>query len=351
MKKILLIEDNLEVLENLEEILKLSNYEVFTAEDGVAGVEKALAVIPDLIICDVMMPRLDGFGVLRILSQKPPTSDIPFIFLTAKAEKSDFRLGMNLGADDYITKPFHHTELLDAITIRLKKSERLEKAFKMNPLDNKKLLSETRGQTELKKLAEAKETRHYHKKDIIFKEGEYPKRLFYVAKGKVKTFRSNEHGKEFITGVFNKGAFLGFQALLNEGPYKEYASAMEDAEICFIPKEDFLRLLEGSRDFTARFIKMLANNVVEKEEELLKLAYNSIRKRVADALVKLNKKYMEDGEVKMNLMRDDLAGLVGTTKESISRMLTEFKTEKLIDIDHQGVITVVNEKKLAGLPN
>lgn len=351
MKKILLIEDNLEVRENLEEILNLSSYEVYTAENGVEGVEMALKVDPDLIICDVMMPKLDGFGVLRILGQKPQTSDIPFIFLTAKAEKNDFRLGMNLGADDYITKPFHHKELLDAVEIRLKKSERISKAFKQNPMDNKRLLDEYKGQKELEKLAEAKEVRYYRKKDLIFKEGEYPKRLYYVVKGKVKTFRSNEFGKEFITGVYNKGEFLGFQALLKEGTYNEYAAAMEDAEVSFIPKEDFLELLEGSRDFTARFIKMLANNVIEKEEELLKLAYNSIRKRVADALVKLNRKFQEDGQVKMDLMRDDLAGLVGTTKESISRMLTEFKTEKLINIDYLGVITVVDENKLANLPN
>jgi CRP-like cAMP-binding protein/CheY-like chemotaxis protein len=351
MKKILLIEDNFEVRENLEEILGLSNYEVFTAANGVEGVEMALKVNPDLIICDVMMPKLDGFGVLRILSQKAQTSDIPFIFLTAKTDKSDFRMGMNLGADDYITKPFHHMELLDAIAIRIKKAERMEKAFKQNPMTSKKLLSENRGQKELEKLAETKETRFYHKKDIIFSEGEVPKRLYYVVKGKVKTFRSNESGKEFITGVFKKGEFLGFQALLKDAPYCEFAAAMEDAEVSFIPKDEFMALLQGSRDFTARFIKMLANNVVDKEEQLLHLAYNSIRKRVADALLKLNNKYREDGEVKLDILRDDLASLVGTAKESVSRMLTDFKTEKLIEIDNHGVITIVDENKLAELPN
>jgi CRP/FNR family cyclic AMP-dependent transcriptional regulator len=351
MKKILLIEDNLEVCENLEEILSLSNYKVFTAENGVVGVETALKVAPDLIICDVMMPKLDGFGVLRILGQKPQTSDIPFIFLTAKTDKSDFRMGMNLGADDYITKPFHHMELLDAITIRLKKAERMKKAFMQNPMENKKLLSESRGQRELEKLAEAKETTFYHKKDILFSEGEVPKRLFYVVKGKVKTFRSNENGKEFITGVFKKGEFLGFQALLKDAPYSEFAAAMEDAEVSFIPKENFMALLQGSRDFSARFVKMLVNNVVDKEEQLLHLAYNSIRKRVADALLKLNNKYREEGEVKLDILRDDLAGMVGTAKESVSRMLTDFKTERLIEIDNHGVITIMDEHKLADIPN
>ena len=129
MQKILVIEDNQDVRENLAEILTLSNFDVITAENGKVGVQKALQESPDLIICDVMMPELDGFGVLHILSKKPKTADIPFIFLTAKAEKTDFRKGMNLGADDYITKPFDDMELLDAIEVRLKKTQRIKKIF------------------------------------------------------------------------------------------------------------------------------------------------------------------------------------------------------------------------------
>jgi CheY-like chemotaxis protein len=121
MKKILIIEDNTEVRENLSEILSLSGYQTISAENGKVGVEKALNDRPDLILCDVMMPELDGFGVLHILSKQPITSDVPFIFLTAKAEKDDFRKGMALGADDYIVKPFDDTILLQTIETRLKR--------------------------------------------------------------------------------------------------------------------------------------------------------------------------------------------------------------------------------------
>src|SRR5215207_1668870 len=100
MKKILIIEDNPDVRENLAEILILSGYDAFTSENGLAGVEKAQSEQPDLILCDIMMPELDGFGVLHILSRQAKTADIPFIFLTAKAEKDDFRRGMASGADD-----------------------------------------------------------------------------------------------------------------------------------------------------------------------------------------------------------------------------------------------------------
>lgn len=123
MKKILLIEDNAEVRENTAEILELANYTVFTAPNGKIGVELARKQQPDLIICDIMMPELDGYGVLHLLGKNPSTAGIPFIFLTAKSEKDDFRKGMNLGADDYLTKPYDDLTLLDAIEMRLKKND------------------------------------------------------------------------------------------------------------------------------------------------------------------------------------------------------------------------------------
>src|SRR5690349_12040541 len=129
MKKILLIEDNNEVRENTTEILQLAGYDVVTASNGKIGVELAQKENPDLIICDIMMPELDGYGVLHILSKKPETARIPFIFLTAKTEKSDVRKGMALGADDYLTKPFDDTDLLNAIEARLRKSALQQKEY------------------------------------------------------------------------------------------------------------------------------------------------------------------------------------------------------------------------------
>src|SRR6267154_2749583 len=123
MKKILLIEDNIDVRENTAEILSLANYKVFTTKNGKDGVELAQKEKPDLIICDIMMPVLDGYGVLHLLSKSETTSGIPFVFLTAKAERSDVRKGMDMGADDYLTKPFDESELLSSIESRLKRSE------------------------------------------------------------------------------------------------------------------------------------------------------------------------------------------------------------------------------------
>ncbi len=121
MKKILVIEDEAPVLTNIVEILESGGFNAIGAENGQVGVQLATQEIPDLIICDIMMPVLDGYGVLTQLRSQPLTEIIPFIFLTAKADKGDLRQGMNLGADDYISKPFRRKELLEAVNIRLEK--------------------------------------------------------------------------------------------------------------------------------------------------------------------------------------------------------------------------------------
>jgi two-component system, sensor histidine kinase and response regulator len=119
--KILVIEDEEPVRQNLAELLEAEGYECVEAKDGEEGVRSALDEIPDLIICDVLMPKLDGFGVLARLSQDQATAAIPFVYLTARVERDDFRTGMEMGADDYVTKPFSRTDILNAIEKRLEK--------------------------------------------------------------------------------------------------------------------------------------------------------------------------------------------------------------------------------------
>jgi CheY-like chemotaxis protein len=114
-RTILIIDDHNEIRENTAELLSFGGYKTLTAENGKKGVEMALAEKPDLIVCDIMMPELDGYGVLHLLRKNPETEDIPLIFLTAKAERSDLRRGMEMGADDYVTKPFEEIELMNAI--------------------------------------------------------------------------------------------------------------------------------------------------------------------------------------------------------------------------------------------
>ena len=126
---ILIIEDNTDIRESTAEILELAGYHTITAENGKLGVELAQKQLPALIICDIMMPELDGYGVLYLLSKQPETAVIPFIFLTAKTERIDMRKGMEMGADDYLTKPFDDMELLNAIEGRLAKQQKHQEFY------------------------------------------------------------------------------------------------------------------------------------------------------------------------------------------------------------------------------
>jgi CRP-like cAMP-binding protein len=163
----------------------------------------------------------------------------------------------------------------------------------------------------------------------------------------VKTYKTNEWGKEYITGIHEPGEFLGYLSMIKESPHTESAAVMEDTELSQIPKNDFFKMLHYNQNFAARFIKMLAKNVEDQEEKLLSLAYNSIRKRVAEALVDLSKN--KNGESSITILREDLASIVGTAKESVIRTLTDFKNEGLVEIDYSK-ISILQLEKLRDLP-
>lgn len=345
MQQILVIEDTKDHRDNLSEILALNGYKVCTAENGKIGVEKAIKEKPDLILCDIMMPELDGFGVLQILSNNHKTSDIPFLYLTAKAEKDDFRRGMSLGADDYITKPFDVDHLLQTIERRLAKTDRLRKASSESA-QFENFVNEAKALQLLHNLSDNRELRHYHKKDVLFEEGTHPRYLYYIEKGSVKLYKSNEDGREFIMRIAGPGEFLGYLSLQKNDRYTESAAVLEPSDIRLVPQDDFHKLVFSNRDVNARFIKLLSNHVAEQEQMLLDLAYNSVRKRVATALIALYDK----GQIKTHLQRDDLAAVVGTAKETLVRTLSSFKSEGLIDIKN-GDIIVLKPEKLRAMPN
>jgi CRP/FNR family transcriptional regulator, cyclic AMP receptor protein len=353
MKKILLIEDNADVRENTAEILELSNYKVIVAENGKIGVEKALANLPDLIICDVMMPVLDGYGVLHAVHKNDTIKNTPFIFLTAKTERSDFRKGMELGADDYITKPFSGTELLNAVDSRLKKVELLKQELSPGIEGVQYLMQTSTGKDHMKLLTEDRNINKFKKKEIIYSEGNHPNWLYYVIKGKVKTYKSNDDGKELVIELFSTGDFLGYVAMMEGTVYKDSAAVMEETELAVIPREDFDGLINNNKEVAQKFIQLLAKNISERENQLVNIAYNSLRRKVADALLMLYKKYHETTEDAnaMIISRGSLATIAGTAKESLIRTLSDFRNEKLIGIKSDGSIVILNPKKLELLLN
>lgn len=348
MAKILVIEDHQDVRENICEILELSDYDVFEASNGKEGVRIAIAELPDLIICDIMMPELDGYGVIHILNKKSETRDIPFIFLSAKSEKTDFRKGMNLGADDYLTKPFDDKELLQAVELRLQKRK---SSGSGETSVNSGFHSEKKLEEALKHLTENSEERVFNKKDIIFSEGERSYFLYQLKQGSIKLFKTHDDGKEVILKLVKPGEFFGYLSAVKDGFFSESATALERSSILHIPRTEFMQSLYEKPELSAYLIKLLAENVTEAEERLMNMAYNSVRKKVAEALLFVKRqKQSKSDENTINILRDDLAGIAGTAKETAIRALADFREEGLIKIEDRNII-ILDLERLENLPN
>lgn len=322
-RKVLIIEDNDDIREGTAEVLELAGYEAITANHGKIGVELALQHIPDIILCDIMMPELDGYGVLYLLHKNPQTATIPFIFITAKSERADMRKGMEMGADDYLSKPFDDIELLNAIEGRLKKSK-TSGTFNGNEVDTKSLFTE---------LVKKGKSRVLANKQIIYVEEDEPTHVYYIKKGQVKTYKRFKDGRELSSALYQAGDFFGYESLFTESDYEDNAATLADCELILIPKVDFTDYLYQHQPLSSAFIRLLSGSIRDKENQMLQLAYFSVRKRVADALVQVAEKFgnIENDTSTIKISRDDLAAMVGTASETVSRMLADFKEEKLIE--------------------
>ncbi|MEH6747457.1 MAG: response regulator [Maribacter arcticus] len=352
MKKILLIEDNQDVRENTAEILELANYQVVTAENGKIGIEKAQEFKPDIVLCDIMMPLMDGFQVLRTFEKDSSMASTPFIFLTAKTDRSDMRMGMSLGADDYLTKPYEEHELLEAIACRLNKHDNLKKEIEKNLEGLNRFLGEVSEYEDMEGLSKSHSLKSYEKKEIIFWEGENAHSLFFIESGNVKTYKGTESGKELVTGLYGPGDFVGQLSLLNvAGRYVENAVILHDAELCAIPKADFIKLLYGNPMVSQKFISIISNNLINVQAHLVDMAFATVRQRVAKALLEL----YEKGHIKdkpsegMSIPREDFAGMIGTATETAIRTLSDFKDEGLITTDSGRRIIILDKEELLNI--
>jgi DNA-binding response OmpR family regulator/CRP-like cAMP-binding protein len=333
MTKILIIEDNFDIRENTAELLELSGYQVEKASDGIEGVRLAKLSIPDIVICDIMMPHLDGYGVLQVFSSSEVLSKVPFIFLTAKTDRADMRKGMEMGADDYLTKPFQEVELLKAIESRLKKFEGYT-SLQNDSHSEVALAHEALEFLDFINYPKEKRLSNVAKKQIVYSEGDNPARLYFLQKGKIKTYHTNRDGKYFITSFIQEGEFFGFVDILENQIYRESAEALEDAIVISISAKDFQATIKENIHLEIFFRKELTKYLIKNEAVLMSMAYQSLRMRVAAALVELAKTYGSNMEspITMKLSREDLASRVGTATESVIRTLSEFKKEGLVEI-------------------
>jgi len=340
-KKILIIEDDKVVRENTAEILQLANYDVIICENGKSGLEKANFFKPDLIICDILMPELDGYGVLQIMMRNTALQNIPFIFMSAKTKHEDIRRGMDLGANDYITKPFEESEILSAIDSRLKRQAMMAKTAQVETTTAKKWRME-----DIKEAFQYKEEIEYKQGNTIYCEGNVSNHIYYILQGEVKTFKVNQDGKELITEIFMNNSFFGFTSLLNNKPYTENAEAIRPTKLIKIQKHELQNLIKANPQLALNFMDLLTDNLDGIKEQLMHLAYDSVRKKTASAILYLQSK--EDEKNDFEISRSDLASILGIAKETLTRTLTDFKEEKLIKTKRNR-IHIVDQKKLLGI--
>jgi len=349
MKKILLIEDDKAVRENTSELLALANYQVITANNGKIGLALANTHRPDLIICDIMMPELNGYGVLQILYKDPKTQHIPFIFLSAKSEHKDIRKGMNLGADDYITKPFDESELFSAIESRLAKVAIMNENIQETTTNE----STTVFVEEIKNLHNLKEyfyenveEHSYHFNDMIYQEGDNSNYIFLIQSGIVKTYKIDEQGKELITGLHKEDDFFGFTSFTHNIPYQEFATAIEESVVLRLTKRELKHVLEVHPNLTIEFIDYLTGNVSEFKDQLLQMAYSSVRKKTANTILQFTKKMKKHPNENIKISRGDLASIAGIATETFIRTLSDFKKEGVIEIKGSNIeILDINKLK------
>lgn len=348
MKKILLIEDDVVLRENTAELLELLGYQVETAPNGRVGIEVAKKYIPNIIVCDIMMPELDGYGVLEVLSKNDITKRIPFIFLSAKTERQDIRKGMNLGADDYITKPFNEEELISAIESRIAKvailkEQQLENLKYENPED---LQDEIRTLNDLKNFFDDNgKVFQYAKGDLIYEEGNNSNFIFLIRKGVIKNFKFDHDGKELTTNLYQEDELFGYTSFMQNIPYQESAMAIKDTELVGVSKQELKEVLDNNHKITLELIQLLTENLAGAKNQLLDMAYSSVNKKTASTILKFAEKLNNKSGEPIKISRNDLASVAGIATETLIRTLSSFKKEGLIEIEARN-IKILDIKKL-----
>ena len=323
MTKILIIDDDKAFRHITAEVLRVAGYEVELAPDGKTGVIMAQSTIPDLILCDIQMTDLDGYGVLKILSKELETAAIPFIFISSQKDSSSIRKSLFHGGDDYLIKPIQSSELIESVEKRLKriqlwKSNSIEnsgnKFFKYKPIAS--FLSEFFADRKLKALK---------KKDKLYYENDFANHAYYVISGKIKTIKTDSYGKEYVTDLFLPGSLFGFLPIKDNGEHQDTAVAMEPSVLAIVPKHEFVDYLKREPSFSFALMQLMSENIAEKENRMLQLAYATVKERVAETLLFFHSQ--PEVNAIENISRDDLASIIGTTKESLVRALSEFKKD------------------------
>ena len=347
-KKILLIEDDQLVRSNTIEILELANYTVKGSKNGKEGVSMAKAFLPDLIVCDILMPELDGYGVLQIVSKTPKLEQIPVIFLSAKTDHESIRKGMEMGADDYISKPFEESELLRAIESRLKRVEVFEQKTTSFPKHLKVKKTNLKSIKDIDRFLTQKKVFSYKKGEAIYCQGNISSHIFLIKKGWIKTFKTDAFGKQFIINYFTNNQYFGYTSFAKHLPHFENSEALTKTELYKISKDEITAMINNNHHIIYSFIDLLADDLVEMKDKLLLTAYGSVRRRTALTLLNLLKIFPQTSNNIIVMKRKDLADTIGIAKETLIRTLHDFRNENLIELTTKD-IKILNKEGLSNM--
>ena len=209
-------------------------------------------------------------------------------------------------------------------------------------------------QQDLDRLSLHMNDQKYAKGEIVFREGAYPTGIYYIREGKVKKFKASKKGREQIIYVANSGELIGYHALLAEERYPDAAATLEDSNISFIPREDFLEVLHNSKILSQRLLKTLSHEFSVFVNSVASFAHQNVRERFAMQLILLREKYKHNFipgmDVEINMSRDDLANLVGTARENIVRIIKDFKEEGILETNGRKII-IKDIKQLLKISN
>lgn len=335
MATVLIIEDDTCLRENTAEILEIAGYTVLTANNGREGIKIALSKSVDLILCDIVMPGVDGYSVLKELSSVPEIQKIPFIFLTGKSDIKEIRAGMNLGADDYIVKPFEEDELLETIATRLSKFALMYEE-KVNK--SQKKIVEISNIQELKNyFIEHGERVSILKNEAIYTENQLARFVYFIKKGLIKTFNIDEYGKELITGIYRGDGFFGLYSFNELISYPERAFAIESSRLFRLPTNFLQNVFKFNPQLTIEWVEDLSEDVIELKNHLLQTAYSSVLRKTVNTILDFSEKMHFDKEELSKMSRGDLASVAGISKESFIRCLSNLKNEGLINVQGRNI--------------
>ena len=344
---ILVIDDMRDVRENISELLELSGYHVLQAEDGYEGIRKAKRHAPELILCDIMMPGIDGYGVAEILARQEETKHIPFIYLTAKAEPADFKKGLQKGAVDYITKPFESDELIESISLRIRQTAS-NKPVQASDVDWQNWVDYLMTDAPLDRDGEPLAEVHLSAEATLFEQDDQANCLYFIKSGSVRSEYTDAAGRTLCFHLSRAGDFAGWSMGFQQGAYPHTAVAMTPCKAIRIPMSHIQTMLleQPSMALTwGQLHQQVHSNLVD---DMMGILYGNARENVARVLLRFAEWNGETWTVIMP--RETLAKSIGVAYETVIRTISQFKNEGWVSARGRR-ITLTNRDALLDLLN